>query len=160
MLVAVISDTHLFEPNRWFRRVFEQHLARVGALIHCGDVTGPAMLAFLEASHPNFHGVRGNMCDTPPGCGLPDRLCVELAGFRLGAAHGWGPRSEVPLRVAEAFGPGYDIVCFGHTHRFTWLRHGDAWLLNPGALQEGDGSFALLILEPGREPEAQQVRVD
>lgn len=158
MLVAVISDTHLFEPSRWFRRVFEEHLAPADAVIHCGDVTGPGMLAFLEASHPHFHGVRGNMCDLPSG-GLSDRLSVELAGFRVGAAHGWGPRSEVPLRVAEAFGPDYDVVCFGHTHRYTWLCHGTTWLLNPGALQEGEGSFALLTLSPGKEPEARQVLV-
>ncbi len=160
MLVAVISDTHLMQPTPWFRGVFAEHLAGADALIHCGDVTGPAMLAFLEASHPNFHGVCGNMCAFGSSGGLPPRLSLDMAGFRLGAAHGWGPRPEVPQRVAEAFGPDYDVVCFGHTHRFTWLRHGRTWLLNPGALQEGEGSLALLTLEPGREPEVRQVRAE
>ncbi len=159
MLVAVISDTHLYEPSQWFRGVFRDHLAQADALVHCGDVTGPGMLAFLEASHPNFYGVCGNMCSYGAGAGLPDRITFELEGFRLGAAHGWGPRSEVPLRVAEAFGPGYDVICFGHTHRYTWLRHGTTWLLNPGCLQEGEGSLALLTLESGKAPEARQVLV-
>lgn len=159
MLVAVISDTHLVEPTGWFRRVFEEHLAQADVLIHCGDVTGPAMQLFLEASHPGFHGVRGNMCACGANGGPPERLSLDLGGFRVGVAHGWGPRPEVPLRVAEAFGPGYDVVCFGHTHRFTWKRHGGTWLLNPGPLQEGEGSLALLTLEPGCEPEVRQVTV-
>ena len=63
------------------------------------------------------------------------------------------------IHYTKLYEPGYDVICFGHTHRYTWLRHGTTWLLNPGCLQEGEGSLALLTLEPGKEPEARQVLV-
>ncbi|EPR43529.1 phosphodiesterase, MJ0936 family [Desulfovibrio sp. X2] len=159
MLIAVISDTHLPEPTAWFRRIFEQHLAQADTLVHCGDVTGPGLLAFLEGCHPDFHSVCGNMCAGPVHSRLSARLSLNREGFRLGVMHGYGPRSEVPDFVADAFGPDYDVLCFGHTHRFTWASRDGVRLLNPGALQEGDGSFALLTLERGREPEARQILV-
>lgn len=160
MLVAVISDTHLDAPTDEFRRVFERHLAPADALLHCGDITGAAMLRYLESSHPVFHGVLGNCDSWGGGIDLPGMLRLDLAGFSLGMAHGWGPRSRVGLTVMEALGPGLDIVCHGHTHRPHWEKVGETWLLNPGSLdlrRDEHPSLALLRLEPGREPHCAHV---
>lgn len=162
MLVAVISDTHLEAPSDAFRRVFERHLASADALLHCGDVTGAALLRYLESSHPAFHGVLGNCDAWGGGIGLPGTLRLDLGGFPVGMAHGWGPRSRVGLTVLEALGPGLDIVCYGHTHRTHWEKVGSTWLLNPGSLdlaREERPSLALLTLEQGREPRCEHVPV-
>lgn len=161
MLIAVISDTHLAEPTPAFRRVFERHIEPADAVLHCGDMTGAAMLRYLEASHPAFHAVLGN-CDAGSGMDLPAMRRLELAGFHIGMAHGWGPRSRVGLTVLEALGPGLDIVCYGHTHRPHWEQVGSTWLLNSGSLdlaREELPSFALLTLEPGREPSCEHVSI-
>jgi len=160
MLVAVISDTHLAGPTDAFRRIFERHLESADALLHCGDITGPAMLRYLESSHPCFHAVLGN-CDAWSGLlGLPRVLRLELGGFAVGMAHGWGPRSRVGLTVLEALGPDLDIICYGHTHVPYWAKVGDTWLLNPGSLgpgRESQPSLALLTLHEGQEPTCEHI---
>lgn len=134
MRLAVISDTHMVEPEGWFKRFFENHLLQVDALIHCGDITGLAVYEYLARNHPQFHGVAGNCCDWRVGEELPAMLRLTLAGKTIGVVHGWGDRPTLPARLPEAFGPGFDLILFGHTHRQTNLRFGDTLVVNPGSL--------------------------
>lgn len=96
--------------------------------------------------HPNFICVRGN-CDWAPQ--LVDQLepmvSVKLGAMTLGVTHGWGPRSQVPVKVAQAFGPEYDLVCYGHTHARDWAVREGVQLCNPGSLGES-GSLAIVSL--------------
>lgn len=151
MQVAVISDTHLARPEPWFERVYEQHLAGADVLIHCGDITGHSVWSYLM-QHPRFHCVLGN-CDWEPALAsqLEPRITLSLEGFTVGACHGWGSRSGVPERVAEAFGTEYDLVCYGHTHARDWSTTGGVQLLNPGSLGESR-SLALVTLQAGQTP--------
>ena len=161
MNIAVVSDTHLGEPTPEFKAVFEEHLATADVLLHLGDVTGATTYAWLEANHPGFHGVLGN-CDDAFATGAPPFKTLILEGFTLGMAHGWGPRSRVGEAVLEHFGPGHDLVLYGHTHRPHWERVGDTWLLNPGSLAlhlERTPSFARLTLEQARLPKVEHVYV-
>lgn len=146
MRVAVISDTHLGAPDAWFQRFFRDHLAQADALVHCGDMVGKPMLDFLEANHPNFHGVAGNCCDWQVRQELPAMLRVSLGGYSVGVTHGWGDRPSLPARLPEAFGPGFDLILFGHTHRPTNLRFGDTLVVNPGSLNQDKPCFALIEL--------------
>lgn len=149
MILAVISDTHLSHPAPWLERVYEKHLASADVVIHCGDVTGYPVWSYLM-QHPRFYCVQGN-CDWEPQLAseLEPRLSIELEGFSVGACHGWGSRSGVPARVAEAFGTEYDLVCYGHTHARDWSVVQGVQLLNPGSLGEFR-SLALVTLERGR----------
>ncbi|WP_029893549.1 metallophosphoesterase family protein [Desulfohalovibrio reitneri] len=150
MRLAVISDTHLESPTPWFERVFHRYLEGVDVLIHCGDVTGVDVIDWLRAVHPDVRAVSGNMCEYRVSCDLPPMLRTEAGGWKIGVTHGWGPRSQVPRKVYEAFGEGVDLICFGHTHQFTWVRMGDTWLLNPGSLRRDGGSMALVEEEGGQ----------
>lgn len=151
MRVAVISDTHMNQPSGWFISFYERVLADADAVLHCGDIVGFEVWSFLM-QHPRFHAARGN-CDFDPRLfdELEDRVCLTLDGFTVGLCHGWGSRSGVPMRVAEAFGPEYDLVCFGHTHaRYFSDEHG-VLLLNPGSAGE-HGSVAVVTLMHGQRP--------
>lgn len=150
MRLAVISDTHLNQTCTWFEEVYEKYLAQADCLVHCGDMTGAAVLRYL-GMHDNFHAVRGN-CDWEGDLsGLPQSVSFEFGGLRVAAVHGWGNRSGVPDRVAEAFGAEHDLVCYGHTHTMNWTMLGGVRILNPGSLSEY-GSLALVDVEVGREP--------
>ncbi|MGE4292742.1 MAG: metallophosphoesterase family protein [Desulfovibrio sp.] len=156
--IAVISDTHMNQPPGWFLRVYEEYLAPADAVLHCGDITGPATYHEL-CQHPEFHAVLGN-CDWDPQLGqtLKPLLQLDLFGLRIGMAHGWGSRSSVPARVAEAFGNAFDLICFGHTHQQYWSKEYGPRLLNPGSLGEY-GSLALVTVQPGKEPACRFVEV-
>lgn len=161
MLIAVISDTHLREPDARLERIFAQHLAPADALLHCGDTTGRSAWSFL-AQHPNFHAVAGNMDDWGLAEDLPARLSLDLGPLRVGLAHGHGLFGRPLSRaVAESFGPGFDLLCFGHTHTPEHVTCGTTQVLNPGALasHESDPSLALVRAAPDKTLRIEFVRV-
>jgi len=159
MRLAVISDTHLEAPTDWFRHFFGEHLLCADVLIHCGDMTGSAVHDFLAQSHPEFYGVAGNCCDWRIGQELPAMLTLNLAGKRVGVTHGWGDRRTLPARLPEAFGPGFDLICFGHTHRQIALRFGETLVVNPGALSGDRPGMAFIDLTENISVEFRQFRV-
>jgi len=146
MRLAVISDTHLSAPTRWFKNFFEEHLLPADVLIHCGDMTDACVCDFLAQNHPDFYGVAGNCCDWRIHEDLPAVLHLNLAGKRVGLTHGWGDRRTLPARLPEAFGPGFDLILFGHTHRQIALRFGETLVVNPGSLSGTEPRMAFIDL--------------
>ena len=153
MRLAVLSDTHLVEPTEPFKRFFDEHVAPADAVVHCGDISGKPLLDFFLASHPLVYAVAGNMCQWPIGRELPPTLSLNLAGRRVGVTHGWGEKASLPVRVYEAFGPDYDILFFGHTHRPDKVVMGKTLLVNPGSLSGQEPSMAFVDL-------GEEIRVD
>lgn len=154
MIVAVLSDTHLEQPDDRLEAIMDRYCRAADVLLHCGDCVGADTWAYLN-SHPRFFAVQGN-CDLPPLRGvLPAVRELNLHGFRVGMAHGWGARSRVWSTVADQF-PDADIVCYGHTHIRDWRQlPSGMWILNPGSLfwpRAGAAGLALLTLELGQEP--------
>ena len=160
MRIGVLSDTHLPEPTEAFAHFFERHLAGTDALVHCGDIVGPAMLAFLE-SHPAVYAVSGNM-DSQLG-GLPPTRRVDFGyGRSLGVVHGHGLSGEsVPQAVVAAFVSGPRLLCFGHTHARYWAALGQGrFLLNPGSVtrpRDGRPGAALVQWPKGQDPVIQWI---
>lgn len=145
MKIAVISDTHMGEPSSWLDAVYAKWLEPADALIHCGDITSVTTWSYFM-QHENLIGVRGN-CDWDPQ--LVDELepmrTVTIGTLTVGVTHGWGPRPQVPVKVAQAFGPDLDLVCYGHTHKRDWSIVEGVQLLNPGSLGEF-GSLAIVTV--------------
>lgn len=154
MKIAVISDTHMGTPPAWLDRVYEQWLGSADYLVHCGDITSPETWSYFM-QHDNFICVRGN-CDWDPQ--LVDQLepmvTAQVGPLTLGATHGWGPRPQVPVKVAQAFGPEYDLVCYGHTHKRDWSIIDGVQLLNPGSLGES-GSLAIVTVSENGDLDCQ-----
>jgi len=149
MKIAVISDTHMGTPSEWLDQVYTTWLAPADILVHCGDITSPATWSYFM-QHDNFFCVRGN-CDWDPQLvdQLSPMISTQIDDLTLGVTHGWGPRSHVAYTVAEAFGPGYDLVCYGHTHRRDWSRLGGVQLVNPGSLGESHSLAIVTVAEDG-----------
>ncbi|MFP4167402.1 MAG: metallophosphoesterase family protein [Desulfonatronovibrionaceae bacterium] len=161
MRIAVVSDTHMQAPDDLLAYAYENWLCHADCIIHCGDFTSAGVADFL-AAHPGFRAVRGN-CDHFPGSqDLPLSLEMEVCGLQVGAAHGWGRRFEVAGNVAEAFGPGLDIIFYGHTHeRFQGKSRHGALLVNPGAFfQPKSGSPSLALVEIRAVPRVDFVDIE
>jgi putative phosphoesterase len=91
------------------------------AILHAGDVCGPAVLADLALVAP-CEAVAGN-CDEDPA--LPAILVREFGGVRILIHHG-----HLPIDIA-AHRP--DVVVTGHTHVPKVERVGSVLFVNPGS---------------------------
>ena len=118
MKIGIISDTHgLLRPE-----VIEA-LEGCEAILHGGDITGPEMLEKLGDIAP-VYAVRGNG-DKEWAGHIPVLLDFELAGLRICMTH---KKKDLPDDVS-----GYDLVVFGHSHKYEEVRQGRTLLLNPGS---------------------------
>ncbi|BBD08832.1 metallophosphoesterase family protein [Desulfovibrio ferrophilus] len=137
MKIALISDTHATGPTPWMQAVYDRYLAKADLLLHMGDMTSKELWSFFM-QHPGFHAVAGNMDEWSLSGELETRLSMTVeGGLRIGMMHGFG-LSGRPLSgaVAQAFGPDYDLLCFGHTHEPAWIDYDGVRVANPGSLRE------------------------
>lgn len=150
MKIALLSDTHVYDVSPWFEAVYERFLASADVLVHCGDMCSFPVWSYL-CQHPQFHAVAGNCDDGLLTAELDTRVSFRFDTLTVGVVHGYGYKSipKLSANLAEAFGPDFDLVCFGHTHKPEWERYGRTWVANPGSMREGsyDPTLAYVHLE-------------
>lgn len=118
MKIGIVSDTHgLLRPE------VTEALEGCGAILHGGDITVPEILEKLGDIAP-VHPVRGNG-DKEWAEHIPLLLDFELAGLRICMTH---RKKDLPEDLSD-----YDLVVFGHSHKYEELRQGRTLLLNPGS---------------------------
>ena len=116
--IGIISDTHnLLRP---------EVLARLSAcdlILHGGDISRPQVLAELRKLAP-VQAVRGNNDHNWPD-DLPYTLDIDVYGLRVFMTH---KKSDLPADLSP-----YDLVIYGHSHKYELKKQGDTVLLNPGS---------------------------
>ena len=118
MKIGIISDTHgLLRPE-----VIEA-LGGCEAILHGGDITGQNILDELGGLAP-IYVVRGNG-DKEWAEHIPVFLDFELAGLRIYMTH---KKRDLPSDMND-----YDLVVFGHSHKYEEVRQGKTLMLNPGS---------------------------
>ena len=118
MKIGIISDTHgLLRPE-----VIDS-LQGCEVILHGGDITGQNILEELGSIAP-VYAVRGNG-DKEWAEHIPVFLDFELAGLRIYMTH---RKKDLPGNLEE-----YDLVVFGHSHKYEELRQGKTLILNPGS---------------------------
>ena len=118
MKTGIISDTHgLLRPE-----VIES-LGDCDAILHAGDINRQEVIDELEKIAP-VYVVRGN-ADREWAEHIPGFLDFELAGLRIYMTH---RKKDLPADLSD-----YDLVVFGHSHRFEEGTQGKTLLLNPGS---------------------------
>jgi putative phosphoesterase len=136
MRIGIISDTH-DRVERTARAV--KLLAAQGAqtLIHCGDLTGPEIVAVC-APLPCYYVFGNNdfsedllerAIASSGGVCLGQGAIVELANRRIAVAHG-----HEATRIRRLLGENPEFLLFGHSHHPTDLKRGPTRWINPGAL--------------------------
>jgi putative phosphoesterase len=118
MRIGIISDTHgLLRPE-----VIES-LDGCEAILHGGDINKQEIIDQLEKISP-VYAVRGNN-DKEWAEHLPLFIDTQVMGLRVYMTH---KKKDLP----EDLSP-YDLVIYGHSHKYEEKREGDTILLNPGS---------------------------
>lgn len=139
--IGVLSDTHIQRAvqQAGFLEALEGELFRdADIIIHAGDLVDRDLLHVFA---PRIvHAVRGNM--DPPTVSLPMRKVFELAGYRFGLVHGWGPPAGLGPRVMSEFAAeSLDCLIYGHSHMPDCRRLNDILLFNPGSAMRPRGGY-------------------
>lgn len=118
MKIGIISDTHgLLRPE------VIKALDRCDAILHGGDINRQEIIDRLEEIAP-VYVVRGNN-DKDWAEHIPIFLDLELAGIRIYMTH---KKKDLPTDLSS-----YDLVLFGHSHKYEESKLEKTLLLNPGS---------------------------
>ena len=116
--IGVISDTHnLLRPE-----VIDA-LQGCEAILHAGDISKQEILDQLGKIAP-VYAVRGNNDKDWAEC-IPEVLDLDLCGLRVFMTH---KKKDLPQSCAE-----YDLVVYGHSHRYEEKSAGRTHFINPGS---------------------------
>ncbi|MFZ5595493.1 MAG: metallophosphoesterase family protein [Bacillota bacterium] len=116
MKIAVISDTHFRDNEKWLPPEVVNDLREADLIVHCGDFEAySAYRRMLELGQ--LVAVYGNMDTSGVKEALPDLVVFEAAGHKIGVTHGSGAPSGIEDRVAAQFREKVDIILFGHSHQ-------------------------------------------
>lgn len=166
LTVGVVSDTHIPDRVGGLHPGLIPALreARVGAILHGGDISVPRVLHALEEIAP-VTAVRGNR-DWAFAGQLPWEQRLEFSGVPVALVHGHGTWARYLWDKLQYITAGYDlnryqktwrrltnarVIVFGHTHRAEnhW-KDGQLWF-NPGsACSRSYPSFGLLHFSAGQ----------
>ena len=140
MVVAIMSDSHdhieKLETALVILRTYQ-----VAHIIHCGDMVAPSVMNWLAGHFEGvIHYVFGNNEDrylmtklieeqlAPHVVLYGDRGKVELDGVKFAFNH-------FPDVAEDEVATGkYDVVCYGHIHKYRAEQRGNTLLVNPGTV--------------------------
>ena len=117
-MIGIISDTHGL-----LRSEVMEALNGCDVILHGGDINRQDIIDQLDAIAP-VYVVRGNN-DKDWAEHIPMFLDFELAGLHIYMTH---KKKDLPEDLSN-----YDLVVFGHSHKYEESRQGKTVLLNPGS---------------------------
>lgn len=142
--IGVLSDTH----GKLRDEVIEI-LRECEVIIHAGDINTPQVVEKLREIAP-LYIVRGN-ADKEWAQGIPETLSEEICGLRVFMVHN---KKQIPKDVGN-----YDLIVFGHSHKYEERREGSCLYLNPGSCGPRRFSQPVTVAVLEVEEETGEVRV-
>lgn len=140
--IGILSDTH-----GKLREEVVDILRGCDVILHAGDINTPRVLESLQKIAP-LYAVRGN-ADREWAADLPERLEEEICGLRIFMVHN---KKEIPGDTS-----GYDLVIYGHSHKYEEREENGCFFLNPGSC--GPRRFSLPVTMAVAEVEEDNFRV-
>jgi uncharacterized protein len=135
MRLGIVSDIHDHLHN--LEPAIRFLAGNTDLLICCGDLCSPFVIDQLQKYPGPVHIVFGNndadlfritRKSTERVQVYGELLELNLDGFRIGVNH----YDNIANGLARS--GLYDLICYGHNHRFRLEHHGSATALNPGAI--------------------------
>ena len=143
--IGILSDTHIAEPNKYFRALVDACFSKVSMIIHAGDLTDIRVLQAFDGKE--IHAVHGNMCRQSSYSALPQKKVIRVGNFNIGIIHSVGLSYDFEDLLLNEFDE-VDCIVYGHTHMPTCHQAGSVLYINPGSYGSR-GTFA--ILEVGKK---------
>ena len=134
MKIGIISDTHgLLRPE------ILETLKGCRYILHAGDINRQEILDRLE-DISQVYAVRGNN-DKEWAEHLPLFLDIELAGRKVYMTH---KKKDLPADCSI-----YDLVVYGHSHKYSEIWKGQTLFLNPGSCgpRKPDQAVTMTVLD-------------
>ena len=116
--IGILSDTHGL-----LRDEVISSLRKCDAILHGGDINKQEIIDRLKTIAP-VYVVRGNN-DREWAENLPLFLDTDLFGLHIYMTH---KKKDLPEDLS-----GYDLVVYGHSHKYEWKREHETVMLNPGS---------------------------
>lgn len=142
--IGVLADTH-----GKLRDEVVEILQECEVILHAGDINTPQVVEKLREIAP-LHIVRGN-ADKEWAQGIPETLSEEICGLRVFMVHN---KKQIPKDVGN-----YDLIVFGHSHKYEERREGSCLYLNPGSCGPRRFSQPVTVAVLEVEEETGEVRV-
>src|SRR5262245_18066166 len=149
MRLGILADTH-DQLARTLTAVELLRAAGVEALVHCGDLASPPILAACAAL-PCYFTFGNHDADSVPAlrraAGRCGAVClgwggvVELGGKRVGVTHG-----HMTADVRRVRAEATDFLLSGHAHYPSDTMDGSVRRINPGALHRTD-EYTVAVLD-------------
>lgn len=129
--IGLISDTHLSHFEQRLERVYEKYFKDVDLIFHAGDIVALEVLEGFGGKE--VKAVYGNM--DPPSVQkmLPEKLIIDIRGFKIVLIHGWGTPLGIEERIINEIGHHVDCVVYGHTHQGCIKKRDGIMFFNPGS---------------------------
>lgn len=141
--IGVLSDTHLIEPDKWFKEKAKLCFADADMILHAGDLTSMSVLEVFAGK--TVHAVHGNMCSPKTLENLPSSKIIDVGKFRIALVHGVGFMPNIEDRLFDAFVP-VDCIVYGHTHKPVCHRYGPTLMVNPGSFTI-TGTYGIITVD-------------
>ncbi|MEZ4703396.1 MAG: metallophosphoesterase family protein [Rhodothermales bacterium] len=170
MRILIISDIH---DHIWNLGALLEHRPASDQLVVCGDLCAPFVVGLLAEAYAGpidivFGNNDGDLyCIAQQAARYPhvtlhgELLRADWDGLRIAANH----YPDIARGLADS--GAYDLVCYGHNHRYAVHREGDTWLLNPGAVMgydpgaRADVPATCLVYDTGADQvEGYRIRLD
>jgi len=147
--IGVLSDTHLIEPDKWFKEKAQHCFADADMILHAGDLTSLSVLDVFAGK--TVYAVHGNMCGPKTCQTLPASRIIDVENLKIILTHGVGYMHNTEERLFDAFGP-IDCIVYGHTHKPVCHRYGPTLMVNPGSFTAtgpygSSGTYAIITVD-------------
>lgn len=137
MKIAILSDIH---DNVWTLRATIQAIQNTDLLICCGDLCSPFVVPIMGENyskpiHLVFGNNDGDLFRITKNANRYAHFHIEgeyFQGILDGKRFALNHYDHIASDLARS--GNFDLVCFGHNHRFEIKRFGKSLAINPGTL--------------------------
>lgn len=149
MQIAILSDIH---DNIWKLNEALQKLKGVDVLICCGDLCSPFIIEHLVKGfsgpiHIVFGNNDGDLFRITQKASQYDNITLhgEMAELALDSKRIAVVHFDIIAQGITA-SDNFDVVCYGHNHKYQVARHGKTLAINPGEVMGGLSGTATFVV--------------